>query len=315
MSVPPINDIRHRVLSYPPPSYIDPATLMRIESLELRARSVVEGFMTGLHRSPYHGFSVEFTEYRQYVPGDDPRYLDWKLYARSDRYYVKRYEDETNLRCHLILDQSRSMQFGSVGYTKADYARTLTATLAYFLNSQRDAIGLCSFSAEVDEYLPPRFRPGWLRRMIVALEKESPGKVTDLARVLATIAERTRKRSLLVLVSDFLAPIDELETQLGLLRAARHEVAVFQILDPAECTLAFDAPALFEDLETGEEIYVDPETARADYIRQFEQHQQNVQAICERLGIQVTQLQTSDPLEQALADFLRLRQMSSSRRM
>ncbi|MCA9031203.1 MAG: DUF58 domain-containing protein, partial [Planctomycetaceae bacterium] len=238
-----------------------------------------------------------------------------KLYARSDRYYVKRYEDETNLRCHLILDQSRSMQFGSVGYTKADYARTLTATLAYFLNSQRDAIGLCSFSAEVDEYLPPRFRPGWLRRMIVALEKESPGKVTDLARVLATIAERTRKRSLLVLVSDFLAPIDELETQLGLLRAARHEVAVFQILDPAECTLAFDAPALFEDLETGEEIYVDPETARADYIRQFEQHQRNVQAICERLGVQVTQLQTNDPLEQALADFLRLRQMSSSSRM
>src|SRR6187549_3363632 len=146
---------------------ISPQALMAIKNLELRARIVVEGFWHGIHRSPYHGFSVEFTEYRQYSPGDDPRYLDWKLFARSDRYYIKRFEDETNLRCHLIVDLSRSMDFGSLDYTKADYARTLGATLAYFLHRQRDATGLTTFHDEVLDYLPARYRPGQLRRLML----------------------------------------------------------------------------------------------------------------------------------------------------
>src|ERR1041384_3260410 len=137
-------------------SLIDPQTLMSIRNLELRARAVVEGFWAGLHRSPYHGFSVEFTEYRPYTPGDDPRYLDWRVLARSDRYYLKRFEDETNLRCHLILDQSRSMTYGSLSYTKAEYAATLAATLAYFLHLQGDAIGLLTFDEQVREFLPDR---------------------------------------------------------------------------------------------------------------------------------------------------------------
>ena len=302
-------------VSYPPPSYIDPASLMRIDSLELRARSIVEGFMTGLHRSPYHGFSVEFTEYRQYVAGDDPRYLDWKLFGRSDRYYVKRFEDETNLRCHLVLDQSRSMQYGSIGYTKADYARTLAATLGYFLASQRDAVGLFSFSGELEEYLPARYRPGWLRRLIVALDRPGSGTTTHLGSVLELVTARTQKRGMVVLISDFLTDVGELATRLAQLRANRHEVSVFQILDPAELSFDFPEPALFQDLESGEEIYVDPPAARADYLARLQAHQRGIQQTCDGLGVQLTSLSTAQPLETALADFLRTRNHAKSSRL
>src|SRR5882672_11035438 len=172
----------------PREGFVDPKALMTIRSLELRARVVVEGFWNGLHRSPYHGFSVEFTEYRQYTPGDDTRYLDWRLYARSDRYYLKKFEDETNLRCHLLVDQSRSMTYGSVGYTKSDYARTLAATLAWFLNHQGDATGLLTFDEVVREYLPARNRPGHLRHLMLALEKPAEGIATDLASPLRRVA-------------------------------------------------------------------------------------------------------------------------------
>src|SRR3954471_6773350 len=156
-------------------SFIDPPTLMRIKSLQLRARIVVQGFLSGLHRSPHHGFSVEFSEYRQYTPGDDLRYLDWKLFARSDRYYLKRFEDETNLRCYLLVDLSRSMGYGSLAYNKAEYAKTAAATVAYFLSLQRDAVGLVTFDAGIQEYLPARYRPGHTHRLMVALERSPAG--------------------------------------------------------------------------------------------------------------------------------------------
>src|SRR5215218_78525 len=152
-------------------SFIDPLTLMRIKSLHLRAQIVVQGFLSGLHRSPHHGFSVEFSEYRQYTSGDDPRYVDWRVLARSDRYYIKRFEDETNLRCHLLVDLSKSMGFGSIKYTKIDYARTAAATLAYFLSMQRDAVGLVTFDERIADYLPARYRPGHLHRLMVCLER------------------------------------------------------------------------------------------------------------------------------------------------
>src|SRR5215467_14328033 len=175
-------------------SLIDPHTLMSIKDLELRARVVVQGFWNGLHRSPYHGFSVEFTEYRQYSPGDDPRYLDWRLYARSDRYYIKKFEDETNLRCYLLVDNSRSMGYGSLPYTKAQYANTLAATLAYFLYLQGDAVGLLTFDEHIREYLPARNRTGHLRHLMLALEKPAGGSVTDLSAPLKRIAEMMAKR-------------------------------------------------------------------------------------------------------------------------
>ncbi len=288
-------------------NWIDPAALMRIRHLEMRARVVVEGFFTGLHRSPYHGFSVEFTEYRQYSPGDDPRYLDWKLYARSDRYYIKRFEDETNLRCHLVVDLSRSMDYGSLGYTKADYARTLAATLAYFLNTQRDAAGLTTFHDALLDYLPPRYRPGHLRRLLLLLERPAAGTSTDLAKPLERVAELLNKRGVVVLISDLLAPIEGLESQLAALVSRGHEVLVFQVLDPAELSFSFGEAALFVDVESGRELYVDPSAARAEYLRRFEAHQLTLQTLCDRLGIDLQRLSTDRPLEHALFDYMQRR--------
>ena len=219
--------------------FIDTRTLMQIRSLELRSQVVVQGFWNGIHRSPYHGFSAEFTEYRQYVPGDDTRYLDWRLLARSDRSYIKKFEDETNLRCHLLLDQSRSMTFGSLDWTKADYAHTLAATLAYFLFQQGDAVGLLSFDENIRDYLPARNRPGHLRQLMLSLEKPAAGKSTDLSKPLRRIVELVNKRGLMVLVSDLLTPLDELERQLGRLTATGHEVVVFRVLDPQEVEFRF----------------------------------------------------------------------------
>src|SRR2546423_7624693 len=159
-------------------SLVNPLALMSIKNLELRARVVVEGFWNGLHRSPYHGFSVEFTEYRQYTPGDDPRYLDWRGFARSDRYFIKKFEDETNLRCCLLVDQSRSMEYSSLSFQKSDYAATLAATLGYFLYLQGDAVGLISFDETVRDYLPARHRIGHLRQLMLALGKSAGGKST-----------------------------------------------------------------------------------------------------------------------------------------
>ena len=287
---------------------------MAIRNLELRARVVVEGFWTGLHRSPYHGFSVEFTEYRQYSPGDDTRYLDWRLLARSDRFYIKKFEDETNLRCQLLVDNSRSMGFGSVGYTKAEYANTLAATLALFLHQQGDATGLLTFDERIRDYLPPRHKPGHLRHIMLALEKPAGGASTDLEAPLQRIVEIVRKRGLMLLLSDLLAPIESLEKDLGRLTAAGHEVMLFHLLDPAELHLRFDRAALFLDVETGREIYLDPHIARADYQRKLEAHTAAARATCEKLGIGYHHFTTDRPLELALFDFLRARMQRRGKR-
>ena len=289
------------------PTFLDPAALMAIRNLELRARAVVEGFWHGLHRSPYHGFSVEFTEYRPYSPGDDPRYLDWRLVARTDRYFIKKFEDETNLRCHLLVDNSKSMTFGSRSYTKAAYANTFAATLAYFLSQQGDAVGLLTFDEAVREYLPARNRPRHLRQLMLALEKEPGGTATDLAAPLKRIAELVRKRGLVVLVSDLLAPVETLESSLAMLTASGHEVLLFHLADPAEIAFDFPAAARFLDLETGRDLFLEPAVARAEYTRQRDAHLAAVHATCQRLGISHHPLLTDQPLELALFDFLNAR--------
>ncbi|MEP6670623.1 MAG: DUF58 domain-containing protein [Chthoniobacter sp.] len=288
-------------------SLLDPAALMSIRNLELRARTVVEGFWHGLHRSPYHGFSVEFTEYRPYTPGDDPRYLDWKLAGRTDRYFIKKFEDETNLRCYLLVDLSRSMSFGSQGYSKAEYARTLAATLGWFLSQQGDAIGLLTFDGAVREYLPARHRPGHLRQLMLALEKPAEGRATDLAAPLRRMVELVRKRGLVVLISDLLAPIDTFAGPLGLLTAGGHEVIVFQVLDPAEVNFDFTVAARFEDLETGRDVFLDPALARGNYQRRLGEHLNAVRETCQGLGITHVQLSSAQSLETVLFDFLKAR--------
>ncbi len=288
-------------------SLIAPQALMSIKNLELRARVVVEGFWHGMHRSPYHGFSVEFSEYRQYSPGDDPRYLDWRLYARTDRYYIKKFEDETNLRCQLVVDQSRSMTYGSLGYSKAQYAATLAATLAYFLNLQGDAVGLLTFDDQIRAYLPARHRPGHLRHLMLKLEQPAAGTATDLAAPLRRIVKTVKKRALLVLISDLLSPLGSLEKDLTALTACGHEVVLFHILDPAELSFAFQKAVMFRDVETGRTLFIDPGTARNYYLERLNSHNRTVQSACESLGIAYRRFATDRPLELALFDFLRER--------
>jgi len=291
----------------PRSSLIDPKTLMSIRNLELRARVVVEGFWSGIHRSPYHGFSAEFTEYRQYTPDDDPRYLDWRVFARSDRFFIKKFEDETNLRCYLLADQSRSMSYGSAGYSKAEYASTLAATLAYFLYLQGDAVGLLTFDDQVREYLPARHRTGHLRHLMLALEKPTSGHATDFGAPLKRIVEIVRKRGLIVMLSDFLAPLDRLDQDLSALAACGHEVVVIQVLDPVELTFDFKSPAMFEDVESGRVLFIDPAAARKEYVRKLTEHRDAVRSICQRLGISWQTLATDRPLELTLFDFIRER--------
>ncbi len=292
-------------------SLIDPKVLMNIRNLELRARIVVQGFWNGIHRSPYHGFSAEFTEYRQYSPDDDPRYLDWRVFARSDRYFVKKFEDQTNLRCHVVADKSRSMSYGSIGYTKQQYAATLAATLAYFLYLQGDAVGLLTFDEQIGEYLPPRHRTGHLRHLMLALEKPVGGQATDFKSALRRMAEFVSKRGLIVLVSDFLAPLEELEPGLMQLAACGHELAVFQVLDPAEVSFGFQDASMFQDIESGRTLFIDPANARQQYLRRLEAHGAGLRSACERLGIACERLTTDRPLEFALFDFLRRRMQRS----
>ena len=293
--------------SLPAAKLIDPQALMTIRSLELRARAVVEGFWNGMHRSPYHGFSVEFTEYRQYTQGDDPRYLDWRVFARSDRYFIKKYEDETNLRCYLLADQSRSMDYGSGNITKSAYAATLAATFAYFLHLQGDAVGLLTFDEHVREFLPARNRRGHLRQLMLALEKPTAGKATDIMAPIERITSLIRRRGMVVLISDFLAPLDRLEKNLIALTAGGHEVTVFQVLDPAELDLGIEQAAIFEDVESSRTLYIDPAAARADYTKKFKAHCAALQATCRKLGIDAHQLSTAQPFELALFEFLQQR--------
>ena len=285
---------------------------MRIKSLELRARVVVEGFWKGLHRSPYHGFSVEFSEYRQYAQGDDPRYIDWKVFARSDRHFIKKFEDETNLRCHLFVDQSRSMEFGSGDFGKVDYANTLAATLAYFLMGQGDAVGLTTFHEELAEQIPARNRPGHLRRLMLMLEEDCQGNATGLAGMLDKIPEMIRKRGMIVVISDFLVPFETLENGMRLMRARGHDAVLFQVLDPAELDFSFENASHFQDSESGEEYFIDPNAAREAYKERLNEHVEKLKSCAASHGMDHYLLSTADHLEGALWEFVTRRQLAAS---
>ena len=282
------------------PASIDPLAVMRIKDLALRAKSVVEGFYNGLHRSPFHGFSVEFSEYRPYTTGDDLRSLDWKLFARTDRYYIKKFEDETNRRCYLILDQSRSMGFGSLDHRKCDYAQTLVATVAYYLTLQRDSVGLMTFDEGVGEFISARQREGHFRQLLVALSRPVTGTGTDLSGPLMQIAALVRRRGLIILVSDMLAPADDLRTNLAYLRSRGHEVVIIRVLDPAELELKLESPSMVVDMESQREIYLDPDAASQSYEARFNEHRTELQAICDSLGVNLYETLTDQALEDAL---------------
>ena len=281
-------------------AHIDPLTIMRIKNLKLRAKTVVEGFLSGLHRSPIHGSSVEFSEYRPYSTGDDLRGLDWKLYARSDRYFIKKFEDETNRRCYLVVDQSKSMGFGSLDYSKIEYARTIATTLAYYLMLQRDSVGMLTFDAEIGDYVEARTRSGQLHQMLVALSKPLQGKGTDIDLPLQQIAGLIRRRGQVILISDLLAPIDTLHTNLAYLRSRGHEVIVMRILDPSELELKLASPSMVVDMESGREIYLDPDAAREQYREKFDQHAVQLKSICDSLGVDLYSVVTDQSVDDAL---------------
>lgn len=283
---------------------IDPSALMQIKNLTLRAKAVVEGFMSGLHRSPVHGFSVEFSEYRPYVQGDDPRRVDWKLLARTDRYYVKQYEDETNRRCYLAVDQSRSMAYGSLSYSKAQYARTLAATFAYYLTQQRDAVGVMTCGHDQVDYLPARHRPGHMQQLMRHLDRASEGTQSNLSDALAQLAGRSQRRGLVLILTDALMEPDTLSLPLGYLRGRGHEVVMIRILDPREINFTLDGATMLRDMESGKQIYVDPNVAKRDYDEKFQRHQALLTDLCHRRGVRLTTFSTEQSLDNALFDLV-----------
>ncbi len=285
--------------------FVDPAQLARITDLELLARTVVEGLMTGLHRSPHSGSSIEFAQYRPYAQGDDPRKVDWKLYGRTDRLYIKQYEEETTLRCTLLLDCSASMDYASGAHvTKFNYARMLAASLAMLLHRQRDAAGLVAYHEDLLAYVPPQSAKHHVRRIFVELDRLKPQGPTNTARALHYLGDVLKPRGLIVLISDLLHPLDEMIDHLRSLRARRHDVIVLQISDPAEQSFPFDHTVTFVDAETGREQYTVPETVRAAYLENRKKHFDRIRAECLAWEIDVAEFATSEPLDRALHLFL-----------
>ena len=288
--------------------FLDPAIISRLGTMELKARTVVEGFLSGLHRSPFKGFSVEFAEYRQYLPGDDLSTLDWKVYARTDRHYVKKYEEETNLECHLLLDQSASMSYrGAAPMSKLEYGSVLAGSLAYLMHRQRDATGLIAFDEQIRFRLPAAARPGHLHALLLALERLKAGQRSDVARPLHQLAEALLKRSLVVLISDLLDDPEPVIKGLKHLRFRGTDVVVFQVLDPHELTFPFRGASKFKDLETAQEVVADPTTARKAYLRELAGLTLRYDRELRGAGIDYVQLDTSQPLDFALLTYLSAR--------
>jgi uncharacterized protein (DUF58 family) len=287
--------------------FLDPAVIARIGTLELKARTIVEGFLSGLHRSPLKGFSVEFAEYRQYLPGDDLSTIDWKVYARSDRYYVKKYEEETNLRAHLLLDISASMEYGSGALTKREYGSCLAASLAYLMHRQRDAAGLVTFDDQILGWLHPSIRPGHLRALLVTLDRLTPGRKTDAGRPLHQLADALAKRGMVVLISDLFDDPARVIDGLKHFRFRGNDVLVFHVLDRAELTFPFDQPVRFRDLETGDEVMATPSEVRDQYLAGIQGLVETYRRELRSVGIDYQMLDTSEPLDRALLSYLAVR--------
>jgi uncharacterized protein (DUF58 family) len=287
--------------------FLDPAVVARLGTLELKARTIVEGLLSGLHRSPFKGFSVEFAEYRQYIPGDDLSTIDWKVYARSDRYYVKKFEEETNLDCHIMLDVSASMAYGTRGMTKHEYSTCLAASLGYLMNRQRDAVGLAAFDEGIVQMLPASARAGHLRALLLTLDRLTPKRGTNVSKPLHQLADTLSKRGMVVLISDLL---DEPER---VIRGLRHfqfrgtDVLVFHVLDRDELEFPFERSTRFEDLETAEELTAQPLVVRQHYLGEINGLIERYRRELGAAGIDYRLVTTDEPLELALLEYLSTR--------
>ena len=287
--------------------FLDPQILSKIAGMELRARTVVEGFISGLHRSPYRGFSVEFAEYREYAPGDDTRFIDWKVYARSDRYYLKQFEEETNLSCHILLDSSASMNYKSDGLSKLDYGAYIAASLGYLIFQQRDGVGLVTFDEEINQFIPSRNKRGHLLSILRYLEKIQGSKQTEISLPLHQMAERLNKKGLVVLISDLL---DEPKTVIEGLQHFRfkgHDVIIFHVMDRSELTFPFTNATKFIDMEGSSQYMTIPTLVRETYMKNLNAHIEQFKKECGRLKVDYHLIDTSKPLDFALFSYLAFR--------
>ena len=272
----------------------------KLNNMQLRARLVVEGYMIGYHKSPYHGFSVEFAEHRSYGHGDEVRHIDWKLYGKTDRYYVKRFEEETNVRSHILLDSSQSMKFGSGSVNKLSYATYLSAALTYLMLSQKDAVGLVLFDEKIKKFIPPKSTQSHSNIIMKTLEKVTPGYDTQIRPVLDSMAEQIRKRGLIILISDLLDDPEKVLMGLKHFRYNKQEIIVFHLMDPEEYNFDFGERIQFTDMESGESITTDPWHIRKAYKNQIDHFNKTYQYGCRNLKIDYVPLFTNQPLDIAL---------------
>jgi uncharacterized protein (DUF58 family) len=290
-----------------PKRFLHPAVIARISRLDLRAHQVVEGFISGQHRSPFFGHSIEFVQHREYVPGDDIRHLDWKAWSKTDRFFIKQYEAETNLRAQLVVDVSESMHYGSGPLNKYEYACTGAACLAYLLTRQQDSVGLMAFDSTVRTVVPARSSQTHLDALIKAMHVSRPREKTDIYGILKRVAEGTSMRGMVIIFSDFLTDREPLFRGLEMLRHRRHDVMVFHILDDDELTFPFTGTTRFEGMEEMPNLLCDPRSLRDGYIDALEEYLVEVRRGCSRLGIDYTLVKTSDYLDAILSKFLHQR--------
>jgi len=288
------------------PNYFDPQVLARLEGLPLRARRIVEGYVAGVHRSPYHGFSIEFAEHREYAPGDDLRYLDWKVFGRTDKFYLKQFEEETNLVCSLVLDTSESMGYRSPAapMSKLDYARCIAAALAYLVLRQQDSVGLVTFDREVRASLRASSNPSQWEPLIRVMEESSPREKTAAGAIFHDLAERIRRRGIVVVLSDLFDDVDAMLAGLKHFRHRRHEVIVFHVLDKSEVEFPFRDVISFHDLETNERIQIDPAYVRDIYLEQVEQFIETYRRSCAESHIDYVLTDTSVPYDFMLSKYI-----------
>lgn len=291
--------------------FLDPQLVAKLSNMNLVSRVVAEGFITGLHRSPHKGFSVEFAEHRQYVPGDDPRFLDWTVYAKTDHYFIKEYEEETNLKAYLLLDASASMGYGSGNLTKLEYACYLAAGLAYLMVKQRDSVGLVTFADRIRKHLPPKSKASHLRLILDELADLSPGGETKISKTFHDLAENIKRRGLIIAISDLLDTPKDVLTSLQHFRHRKHDVIVFHVLDKDEIEFPFGSYATFQDLETGQRLQVDPGFFRKQYQRKMQELLETYKRGCFESRIDYVQVDTSVPYDHTLTSYLSRRARTS----
>jgi len=290
--------------------FIDPKVLIKIQNLELVARTVVEGFVQGLHRSPYTGFSVDFAAYREYNPGDEIRRIDWNVYSRSDKLYVKLFEGETNTRVLVMLDVSGSMNYGSGDVKKIDYARILAACLTYFSHHQRDGVGLLTFDAQIRAHVPPSRRRGQLITILSEIDRIKPSEQTEFRKPLRFLAEYLTRRGVIIIISDLYDDPDNIIAGLKALKAKGNDIIVFHIMDNFELTFPFQDMAQFEDMETSKKLHVIPEYLRTQYLTILNEHMEKIRKALAGSRIDYCLMDTSKPLDQGLFTYLAARSKS-----